>query len=340
MHMADALLSPAVAGGLYAASASAAAYSVKKVRLENDIKKIPLMGVMSAFIFAAQMINFTIPGTGSSGHLCGGLLLSILLGPYAGFLSMISVLIIQCLLFADGGLLALGANIWNMAFYSCFVTYMLIYRPLVKRNLKNGRIILASVLGSVISLQLGAFSVALETCLSGITALPFQKFLLFMLPVHLVIGAVEGFITAAVIIFIKNTRPDLLENCNLNNRIGYKQILVILSLVVLLMGGGLSLVASSNPDGLEWSIQKISGDVQVTPKNEHKKTIDAAGKIQKKTSVMPDYTIADSDSKAGTSLSGILGSVAVAVICLGCGFLFRFFKHKGTCENNHEGKAS
>ena len=78
------------------------------------------MGVMGAFVFAAQMINFTIPGTGSSGHLCGGMMLTALLGPYAAFLTMIGVLLIQCLLFADGGLLALGCNIWNMAFLRVF----------------------------------------------------------------------------------------------------------------------------------------------------------------------------------------------------------------------------
>ena len=95
-------------------------FYIKKVRLESDPKKIPVMGVMGAFVFAAQMINFTIPGTGSSGHLCGGMMLTALLGPYAAFLTMIGVLLIQCLLFADGGLLALGCNIWNMAFYGAF----------------------------------------------------------------------------------------------------------------------------------------------------------------------------------------------------------------------------
>ena len=81
MHMADALVTPAVAGTMYACSAAVAAYSIRKVRLENDPKKIPLMGVMGAFVFATQMINFTIPGTGSSEHLCGGMLLSALLDP-------------------------------------------------------------------------------------------------------------------------------------------------------------------------------------------------------------------------------------------------------------------
>ena len=121
MHMADALVAPAVAATMYVCSGGVAGFSVKKVRLESDPKKIPVMGVMGAFVFAAQMINFTIPGTGSSGHLCGGMMLTALLGPYAAFLTMIGVLLIQCLLFADGGLLALGCNIWNMAFYGCFV---------------------------------------------------------------------------------------------------------------------------------------------------------------------------------------------------------------------------
>ena len=81
MHMADALVSPAVAGTMYAVSAAAATYSVKEVKLEDLDKKVPAMGVMGAFVFATQMINFTIPGTGSSGHLCGGMLLSAILGP-------------------------------------------------------------------------------------------------------------------------------------------------------------------------------------------------------------------------------------------------------------------
>lgn len=98
------------------------------------------MGVMGAFVFAAQMINFTIPGTGSSGHLCGGMMLTALLGPYAAFLTMIGVLLIQCLLFADGGLLALGCNIWNMAFYGCFLGYFLFWRPMMKRECRAERL--------------------------------------------------------------------------------------------------------------------------------------------------------------------------------------------------------
>ena len=115
MHMADALLTPQVAGTMYAFSAAAAGVSIYRLKKEDDPQKIPLMAVSAALVFAGQMINYTIPGTGSSGHICGGMLLSALLGPFAGFLSMIVILTIQCLFFADGGLMALGANIWNMA---------------------------------------------------------------------------------------------------------------------------------------------------------------------------------------------------------------------------------
>ena len=126
MHMADALLSPAVAGTMYACSTAVAAYSVTKIRKEDDQTKIPTMGIMGAFVFAAQMINFSIPGTGSSGHITGGVLLAAILGPEAGFLSLVSILIVQCLFFGDGGLLALGCNIINMGFFSCFIGYKFI----------------------------------------------------------------------------------------------------------------------------------------------------------------------------------------------------------------------
>ena len=116
MHMADALLAPTVAATMYAASTAVAGVSIHKVKNDEAIEKLPVMGVMSAFVFAGQMINYTIPGTGASGHLCGAMMLTALLGPYAGFLSMIVILGIQCLFFADGGLMALGANVWNMAF--------------------------------------------------------------------------------------------------------------------------------------------------------------------------------------------------------------------------------
>jgi len=116
MHMADALISPAVGGTMWAATAGLTYYSARKLKQEMDDRQLPLMGVLGAFVFAAQMINFTIPATGSSGHLVGAIILSILLGPYAAFLTLASVVTVQALFFADGGLLALGCNIFNMGF--------------------------------------------------------------------------------------------------------------------------------------------------------------------------------------------------------------------------------
>src|SRR5512139_1766310 len=149
MHLADALLSPAVGGTVWAAAAGLTAYSAKKLRKDLDEHKVPLMGVLGAFIFAAQMINFTIPATGSSGHLGGGMILAILLGPYAAFLTMASVLTVHALFFADGGLLALGCNIWNLGFFPCFLACPLIYKPLVANSKSPRRILAASLLSVV-----------------------------------------------------------------------------------------------------------------------------------------------------------------------------------------------
>jgi len=163
MHMADALISPLVGGTMLVATAGAAAYSIKKIQNDMDEKKIPLMGVMGAFIFAAQMINFSIPATGSSGHIGGGLLLAILLGPYAGFLAMASILLIQALFFGDGGLLAYGCNVFNLGFFTCFVAYPLIYKWFIHKGTTSKRILVASVISALVGLQMGAFGVVLET---------------------------------------------------------------------------------------------------------------------------------------------------------------------------------
>lgn len=340
MHMADALLSPAVAVTMYAASAAAAGVSLVQLRREELAapetakKKLPTMAVMSALVFAGQMINYTIPGTGSSGHLCGGMLLSAMLGPWAGFLSMVVILAIQALFFADGGLLALGANVWNMAFYGCFVGYFLIYRPLMRGNLSAGkarlRLTLASVLGCVATLQLGAFSVVLETTLSGITALPLGAFAVLMQPIHLAIGLVEGLITAAVLLFVYQTRPELLQDAagsGAKNRCSRKAALAILAAAALVIGGGMSLLASSSPDGLEWSLfgnEEAGYSANMGLDEEQYGTQSAAAEkaaaVQEKTSFLPDYGFADSDSAAGTSVSGLVGCVIVAglagLICL------------------------
>ncbi len=331
MHMADALVAPAVAGTMYVCSAAAAAYSIKKVREENDPKKIPVMGVMGAFVFATQMINFTIPGTGSSGHLCGGMLLSALLGPYAGFLTMIAVLLIQCLMFADGGILALGCNVWNMAFYGCFIGALLIWRPMMKKGATKGKIIAASIIGCVLTLQLGAFSVTLETLISGITELPFSVFVATMQPIHLAIGFVEGLITAAVLCFVHSARPELLwgvnETAEAKQKFSFKKTIAILAVVAALIGGGLSLFASSYPDGLEWSMEQITGSTELEADGG---IYESAANAQDTVALLPDYAFKNSESALGTSFSGIVGGLVVVVVCVGACYAFRFFRKRNT----------
>lgn len=345
MHMADALLAPGVAAAMYAASGVTAGTSIHTLRKnEEDTQKLPVMAVTAALVFAGQMINYTIPGTGSSGHLCGGMLLSAILGPQAGFLSMIVILTIQCLFFADGGLLALGANVWNMAFYGCFVGYYLIWRPIMRASGLSARtrIILASVLGCVLTLQLGAFSVVVETTLSGITELPFGAFAALMQPIHLAIGLVEGLITAAVLLFLYEARPELLRDVNAepgSGKFSLKATVAVLAVAALLVGGALSLAASSNPDGLEWALfgNAESGYAENMALDEDdfgvsSSAADKAAAVQETTAFLPDYAFSDSDSAAGTSVSGVVGSAMVAgaavLICVVGGF-FRKKKAAG-----------
>ena len=346
MHMADALLAPAVAATMYVASGAAAGISVHKLRKEDEeVKKLPVMAVSAALVFAGQMINYTIPGTGSSGHLCGGMLLSALLGPQAGFLSMIVILTIQCLFFGDGGLLALGANVWNMAFYGCFVGFYLIWRPIMHSNwfgkmgaraAQRMKIILASIIGCVVTLQLGAFSVVVETSLSGIAELPFGAFCAIMQPIHLAIGLIEGLITAAVLTFVYEARPELIKEVDTSdsavaNKRSLGTVVVIMAVAVALVGGVLSLFASSNPDGLEWSLfgNSEAGYSENMGLDEDEFGIsssaaDKAAAVQDSTAFLPDYAFADNDSAAGTSVSGLVGSAMVAaaalLICAVCGF--------------------
>ncbi|HEY8465131.1 MAG TPA: energy-coupling factor ABC transporter permease [Bacillota bacterium] len=336
MHMADALTSPEVGGALWAATAVVTAYSVKKVRQEGADDRVPLMGVLGAFVFAAQMINFTIPGTGSSGHLGGGLLLAALLGPAAGFLTMAAILTIQALFFADGGLLALGCNIFNLGFYTCFVTYPLIYQPLVRRKLTKGRIMVGSLLAAVCGLQLGSLSVVLETLFSGLSDLPFRTFFLLMQPIHLAIGLVEGLVTAAVLNFIFQARPELLETGKplAQHRI-LRPVLTGFIVVALLVGGVLAWFASAQPDGLEWSLLQATGEEAVFNNSAVHRWFAA---LQERLAFLPDYnfkrknTVPEQVSSnlvdLGTSAAGIAGVGLTLGMLLLTGFGLRRAAHR------------
>lgn len=332
MHMADALLSPATGGVMWAVSAGAIAYSAAKVKkLDLEDKKIPVMGVMGAFVFAAQMINFTIPTTGSSGHIGGGILLAALLGPFPAFLTISAVLLIQALFFADGGLLALGCNIFNMGFLTCFVAYPLLFKPFVKKGINPKSISIASIASVVVGLQAGAFCVVLETLASGITTLPFGMFVAFMQPIHLAIGVVEGIITAAVLCFVYKMRPELLESASTNTKlpaVPVKTVLVSLIALTVAVGGVLSLFASSHPDGLEWSIEHVAGSAELEADGS---VYDRAEAVQASTAFLPDYNFpsaGEDGPAAGVSTAGIVGSVLTFALAGITGFLLSRRKKK------------
>jgi len=314
MHMADSLLSPVVGTAMCAVSAAALALSVSKIK-KDDLceKKIPIIGVMGAFVFAAQMINFTIPGTGSSGHIGGGILLAAMIGGFPALLSLSAVLIIQCLFFADGGLLALGCNIFNMGVIPCLIVYPILFKPLLKKDMTIGNITAVSIIAVVVSLQLGAFGVVFETRLSGVTELPFKVFVLLMQPIHLAIGIIEGIVTAAVLFFVYKMRPEIMESSfkrtAIKNSVPVKNIIITLAVIALITGGLLSLFVSSHPDGLEWSIENITGSTEIKKENAFLK---GAATIQEKTAFLPDYNFPDTGEEgmaAGTTIAGILGGI-------------------------------
>lgn len=275
---------------MWGASALTAAHCARTLRRNPDPAKVPLMGVLGAFVFAAQMVNFSIPATGSSGHIGGGLLLAILLGPESAFLVIASVLAVQALFFADGGLLALGSNIFNLGVFPAFIAYPLVYRPIVGDQLSPTRVVIGSITGSIVGLSLGAMAVVLQTTFSGISDLPFGTFVALMLPIHLAIAIVEGLITAVVVLYVARLQPEILTRAIRQQPLqglAIRRVISSLAIAAVLTGVVLAWFASGHPDGLEWSISGVTGQEEFngTPtglKNE-------IASVQEQTAFLPDY---------------------------------------------------
>lgn len=339
MHMADALLSPPVGAVMWSAAAAVTAHSARRVQPGLDNAKIPLMGAVGAFVFAAQMINFAIPGTGSSGHLGGGLLLAVLLGPHAAFLVLASVLTVQALFFADGGLLALGCNIFNLGFLPCYIGYPLVYRKIVPHHRASRRRLFSGLIAAAIfSLQLGSLGVVLQTYFSGISALPFGSFLLVMQPIHLAIGLVEGVATAGIITFLRQARPDILAETETAQSPGRQPGRILIAgflAAALLTGTVLAWFSSRQPDGLEWSIERVAGS---QPLNSPGKIHAALENVQEKTVILPDYDFQGSGTmspdnspaslRAGSSAAGIVGAMLIMAFSFVVGFILKKRKQR------------
>ena len=289
MHIPDGFLSVALSIILWAAIVAVLAYALRRVGRDLDERKVPLMGVLAAAIFAGQMLNFTVIG-GTSGHLMGAALATILLGPWAAVLVMTTVVAVQALIFQDGGLLVLGANIFNMGLLTAAIGYGL-YRSVMSKS--TGTKLAVAGVAAWLSVMAGALATALQLWLSGTSNL--QTVTIAMLGVHALIGIGEALITVTALSFIFRTRPDLLGEGSASAEGGRGWIIagVVIALIVVL----LSPLASAHPDGLE----RVAMDMGF---------IDAGQSAPYQ--IIPDYTL---PFLGETPLSTILaGSIGVLIV--------------------------
>ena len=206
MHIPDGFLSHSINAATFAISAGACAYGVKRVNRNFGEKEVPLMGVTAAFIFAAQMVNFPIAG-GTSGHFLGAVFSSVLMGPWASLLIMTIVLIVQCLGFADGGLTALGSNIFNMGVIGALGGYGIFFVLYHLSGKSRKGFFFALAVSSWLSIVMGASAAAIELAVSGTS--PLKVALPAMAGIHALIGIGEAIITTTAVSLILKTRPDL-----------------------------------------------------------------------------------------------------------------------------------
>jgi len=291
LHIPDGFLSVVIAVVFWVITAAAVGVAITKTNKTLGEKQVPLMGIMAAFIFAAQMLNFPVLG-GTSGHFLGGALAAIVLGPWAGILVMTAVIALQGLLFQDGGLLAMGANIFNMGLLTAMIGYGL-YRSALNQN-KTVRLAVAGT-AAWLSTVASALTASLQLWLSGATQL--QIVVPAMLGVHVLIGLGEAIITVAALAFILQTRPDLLDSQAVADKGGRGWVVVggIVALATVL----LSPLASADPDGLE-RVATDMGFLRLSQSAPYK--------------LLPDYTI---PFLGQTALSTIVAGAVGALVVLG-----------------------
>lgn len=303
MHIASTLISAAVGGAFGAGSGGATAASAVALR-RGKAPSAMLMGAAGAAVFAAQMMNFSIAGTGASGHIAGGFLLAAILGPIPAYLVMSVILTVQCLLFGDGGLLALGCNLFNMGVLPCFVMY-----PLLRRWMHGVRRLPAAAVGGAASVMLGAAAVVLETALSGGAGLDLQAFAGNMLGIHAAIGACEGLITVGLLAAYDRAHARSVRYA-LGGTLGLAAV----------TGGLLSLFASAHPDGLEWSLLRVAGAGGYGNTSAAHTLLN---RIQDATTLLPDYALHAVEGALSSSVAGLIGCALVFGLALAAGAVLR-----------------
>ena len=293
LHIPDGFLSLPLALLCWALAIITLAIAVRKTRHTFGDRQVPLMGILAAFIFAAQMINFPVAG-GTSGHLLGGVLAAVVLGPWAGMLVMTSVVAVQGLLFQDSGLLVMGANILNMGLLTALIGYGL-YRTVAGRSktVRLGMVALAAWL----SVMAAALATALQLWLSGTSLL--SVVMPAMLGVHALIGLGEALITVGAVALILQTRPNLLEeSASASQGRGWMIGGVATAILVVV----LSPLASTSPDGLE----RVAENLGFLAKG-----ADAPYNL------LPDYTLPFLGETAfSTILAGVIGAGVVALVAI------------------------
>jgi cobalt/nickel transport system permease protein len=304
MHIPDGFLSTGVSLILWIVSIAVIAYSLKRVGNELGERQVPFMGVLAAAIFAAQMLNFTVVG-GTSGHLLGAALATILLGPWAAVIVMTSVVAIQALIFQDGGLVVLGANLFNMAIVGVAVAYM-VYRTIYRMSgRRQWGIFVGGFIAAWASIELAALACAFQLAASGTS--PANVAIPAMGSIHALIGIGEGLITLGALAFLFATRRDLLTAGDSSAKQG--TLVWGVGLAIALLLAVFSPLASAYPDGLEWVAE------------EHGFIETAQGPLYE---IIPDYVFPGVSNEAlATILAGIIGTLIVFGVALAIGYARR-----------------
>lgn len=262
MHIPNAVLDPRVAVATGLIGAAGLVYGLRAIEKRLGERTTVLMGTMAAFVFAAQMVNFPLGPMGASGHLLGGVLASVMLGPWAGAVVIAAVLIVQCLLFGDGGLTALGANFVNMGLIGSVGGYA-IYAPIRRAIGGRAGVLFGGMVAAWISVLLAAGAFSVELAASGHRAI-FLGVLSWMTLVHALIGVGEALITGLVLRFVLLTRPDLVYDTDREGLPASTKLTEWLQVgaaglaVALAVGIFLAPFASENPDGLEFVGEKFA----------------------------------------------------------------------------------
>jgi cobalt/nickel transport system permease protein len=335
MHMANELLSVPVAVSTFAIAGIGLGAVCHRIKQTITTDQLGLMGILGAFVFAAQMVNLPLPGLpGTSGHLIGAVLLAILLGPHASALVVSSIVIVQCLIFQDGGLLALGCNLINMALVPAYLGYA-VYGLILNQSPVPWRFHWAVMTSALITVLAAAILVPVQTALSGVLTLPFRTFVWTMLSVHAVIGLLEGIITVAVLTYVRQIRPDMMsqtdQTCGTNRG---KSLVVTLAIITLLLSAVASLYSSDRPDGLEWSYLERPDQPEFESSVQPHKQAKTVETLQSQYTILPDYAkrpgpmgqinTDDAAVSAGwTSFAGVVGSLITMAVIWGIALCLR-----------------